>query len=232
MLFIIPTPIGNLQDITLRALETLRTADVIAAEDTRAARVLLARHDIPPPRLVSFFEGNEKRRVQTILAWLREGQTVALISKAGTPLVGDPGFRLVRAALEEGLPVDVLPGPSAVMTALVASGLPQTPFLFLGWPPRSRARRVTWLTPYTELPATLVLFESPRRLADTLKAALDVLGDRPAAVARELTKLHGEVIRGTLSNLHEKYRADPARGEVTLVIEGLTRRQRMRKENG
>ena len=224
MLLVVPTPIGNMQDITLRALEALRRADVIAAEDTRAARKLLARHGIPAPKLVSCFEGNEAGRVPQLLTELEAGRTVALISKAGTPLIGDPGLRLVRAALEAGAPVEVLPGPSAVTTALAASGLPPHPFAFLGWPPRKPGRLRAWLAPYRELAATLVLFESPRRLGRTLEGCLQALGDRPAAVARELTKLHAEVVRAPLSELARRYRDEAPRGEVTVLIEGLTRR--------
>ncbi len=225
MLLIVPTPIGNLQDITLRALEALRAAEVIAAEDTRAARVLLARHGIAPPRLLSFFEGNEVRRVPQLLRELEKGITMALISKAGTPLIGDPGFRLVRAALAAGIEVEALPGPSAVTTALAASGLPPEPFVFLGWAPRKAGRRRTWLAPYAELAATLVLFDSPHRLAATLEACLEVLGDRPAAVGRELTKLHGETLRAPLSELLARFRNVEPRGEVTLLVQGRTRKQ-------
>jgi 16S rRNA (cytidine1402-2'-O)-methyltransferase len=228
MLILVPTPIGNLQDITLRALDALRSARVIAAEDTRAARVLLDRHHIPVPELISFFDGNEERRVPHLIARLAAGETVVLISQAGTPLVADPGFRLVREALRANILVDALPGPSAVITALAASGLPPTPFLFLGWPPRTHGKRIHFFEPYKDLPATLIFFESPQRVAPTLQAALDALGDRPAAIARELTKLHGEVLRGTISELHGKTCNVPLRGEVTVLIEGMTRRERNR----
>jgi 16S rRNA (cytidine1402-2'-O)-methyltransferase len=229
MLILIPTPIGNLQDITLRALEALRSAKVIAAEDTRAARVLLERHGIAPPELISFFDGNEARRVPELMARLLAGEDIALISQAGTPVLADPGFRLVREAIKEGIAVDALPGPSAIVTALSGSGLPPSPFAFLGWPPRTHVKRVHFFEPWKDLPATLIFFESPQRVAETLKAALEALGDRNAAIARELTKMHGEVLRGTLSALHDKTHNSLVRGEITVLIEGNTRQWEKRK---
>jgi 16S rRNA (cytidine1402-2'-O)-methyltransferase len=208
------TPIGNLQDVTLRVLETLREADVVACEDTRHTRVLLDRHAISA-RLVSFHEHNERARAQELVARIREGEVVALVSDAGTPMVSDPGFALVRACLAEGVALEVLPGPSAVLTALVASGLPAERWRFVGFLPRKAAERERLLERAGE---TLVAFESPRRLAATLAqlAALDP--ERPLAVCRELTKIHEEVRRGSAAELAEHYRESAARGEVVMVV--------------
>jgi 16S rRNA (cytidine1402-2'-O)-methyltransferase len=213
-LVVCPTPIGNLKDVTLRVLETLQGADVVACEDTRRARVLLRRHDLDPP-LVSVHEHNERSRTGELTARVRAGAVVALLSDAGTPVVSDPGFALVRACLQEGLEVEVLPGASAVTTALVASGLPAERFCFVGFLPRKRSALEQLLLAQTD---TLVAFESPRRLAATLAllAALDPR--RPAAVCRELTKLHEEVRRGSAAELAARYGAAEVRGEVVLVL--------------
>jgi 16S rRNA (cytidine1402-2'-O)-methyltransferase len=213
-LVVCPTPIGNLRDVTLRVLDTLREADAIACEDTRRTRVLLDSYEISG-RLVSFHEHNERRRAGELVARLRAGETVALVSDAGMPVVSDPGYVLVRECIEAGVAVEVLPGPSAVPVALVASGLPADRWCFVGFLPRKRGQRERLLAEARE---TLVAFESPHRLAATLDmlAALDPL--RRVAVCRELTKLHEEIARGTAAELAERYRARPARGEVVLVI--------------
>ena len=212
-LVVCPTPIGNLEDVTLRVLAILAEADVVACEDTRHTKVLLDRHGISA-RLVSFHEHNERARADELVASIGAGALVALVSDAGTPLVSDPGFALVRACLAARLPLEVLPGPSAILTALVASGLPAERWRFVGFLPRSRGELDGLLANTTE---TLVAFESPRRLA----AALAVLAARdparPVAVCRELTKLHEEVRRGTASELSAHYRENPPRGEVVLV---------------
>jgi 16S rRNA (cytidine1402-2'-O)-methyltransferase len=212
-LLVCPTPIGNLDDVTLRVLAALRDADVLACEDTRRTRLLLDRHAIDA-RLVSFHEHNERSRCAELLRRIRAGDAVALVSDAGTPLVSDPGFTLVRACLRARLEVEVLPGPSAVITALVASGLPTDRFRFVGYLPRARAELETLLADAGE---TLVAFESPRRLA----SALETLGERdparPVAVCRELTKSHEEVRRAGAAELAEHYRANPPRGEIVLV---------------
>jgi 16S rRNA (cytidine1402-2'-O)-methyltransferase len=212
-LVVCPTPIGNLEDVTLRVLETLRDADVVACEDTRATRVLLNRHGITA-RLVSFHEHNERSRAPELVRRIGAGEVLALVSDAGTPLVSDPGFELVRECLAAGLAVEVLPGPSAVVTALVASGLPAERWRFVGFLPRARGELETLLAGAAE---TLVAFESPRRLAATLE--LLAAGDpaRPVAVCRELTKLHEDVRRGSAAELADHYRRSPARGEVVLV---------------
>jgi 16S rRNA (cytidine1402-2'-O)-methyltransferase len=213
-LLVCPTPIGNLEDVTLRVLEALREADVVACEDTRHTRVLLERHGIRTP-LLSLHEHNERARAGELVPRIASGERVALVSDAGTPLVSDPGFALVRACLAEGLEVEVLPGPSAVLTALVASGLPAERWRFVGFLPRRRRELEELLAGSAE---TLVAFESPRRLAATLTLLAARDPGRPTAVCRELTKLHEEVRRGSASELAEHYRANPPRGEVALVI--------------
>jgi 16S rRNA (cytidine1402-2'-O)-methyltransferase len=212
-LVVCPTPIGNLDDVTLRVLSTLAEADVVACEDTRHTKVLLDRHSIRA-RTISVHEHNEGARAQELAARIREGAVVALVSDAGTPLVSDPGFALVRACLLEGLPVEVLPGPSAAMTALVASGLPGESWRFAGFLPRARGELEALLMGATD---TLVAFESPRRLAATLALLAARDPQRPVAVCRELTKLHEEVRRGNAAELADHYRENPPRGEVVLV---------------
>jgi 16S rRNA (cytidine1402-2'-O)-methyltransferase len=214
-LVVCPTPIGNLEDVTLRVLRTLREADVIACEDTRRSRKLLARHGIGGPPLVSYHEHNERRRARELVERVRRGEVVALVSDAGTPGVSDPGAVVIGACLAAGLPVEVLPGPSAAVTALVASGLPAERWRFAGF----LARREADLRHELEEAAgeTLVAYESPRRLAATLRVLAGVDPERPAAVCRELTKLHEEVVRGSAAELAERF-ADGARGEVVLVI--------------
>jgi 16S rRNA (cytidine1402-2'-O)-methyltransferase len=212
-LVVCPTPIGNLEDVTLRVLTALRQADVVACEDTRHSRVLLARHGISTPT-VSLHEHNERARAAELVERIRGGAVVALVSDAGTPLVSDPGFELVRGCLEAGLALEVLPGPSAVPTALVASGLPAERWSFVGFLPRARGELQALLAGATE---TLVAFESPRRLAATLALLAAQDPARPVAVCRELTKLHEEVRRGSAAELASHYRETPARGEVVLV---------------
>jgi 16S rRNA (cytidine1402-2'-O)-methyltransferase len=212
-LVVCPTPIGNLEDVTLRVLAALRQADVVACEDTRHTRVLLNRHGISA-RLVSLHEHNERARAAELVERIRGGAVVALVSDAGTPLVSDPGFALVRGCLEAGLALEVLPGPSAVLTALVASGSAAERWRFVGFLPRARGELRQLLGGTTE---TLVAFESPRRLAGTLALLADEDPERAVAVCRELTKLHEEVRRGSAAELAEHYRQTPARGEVVLV---------------
>ena len=216
-LVVCPTPIGNLQDVTLRALETLAGADAIACEDTRHTRVLLERHEIARP-LISLHEHNERARADELVGRIGAGETIALVSDAGTPLISDPGFALVRACIAAGLRVDVLPGPSAVTTALVASGLPSERWLFVGFLPRARggSRELHDLLAGAE--QTLVAFESPRRLAATLQTLAELDSERPAAVCRELSKLHEEVRRGSARELAEHYASEAARGEIVLAI--------------
>lgn len=221
-LALVATPIGNLGDVSARAAEALRSADLVLCEDTRTTAVLL-RHLGARPRTEALHEHNEDSRIPAVLALLREGKRVALVSDAGTPLVSDPGYRLVRAVVEAGLPLTAVPGANAAVTALVLSGLPPLPHLVLGFlPPKQHARREALgrlrAAERAGLSATLVWHEAPHRLADALADLAEVLGPRPAAVARELTKRFEEVRRGTLPDLAAHYAAHAARGEVTLVV--------------
>ncbi len=212
-LVVCPTPIGNLEDVTLRVLSALGRADAVACEDTRRTRVLLDRHGISA-RLISFHEHNERARAAELVAAIAAGEVVALVSDAGTPLVSDPGFALVHACLAAGLPVEVLPGPSAVVTALVASGLPTERWRFVGFLPRARRELQELLDRTSE---TLIAFESPHRLPGTLALLAERDPDRPVAVCRELSKLHEEVRRGSAGELAAYYAVSPPRGEVVLV---------------
>ncbi|HEX7312724.1 MAG TPA: 16S rRNA (cytidine(1402)-2'-O)-methyltransferase [Pyrinomonadaceae bacterium] len=218
-LYLVATPIGNLEDVTRRALRVLGEADVVACEDTRRTRSLLEHFGIRA-RTVSYHEHNERERAAELARLIEEGQTVALVSDAGTPGVNDPGYRVVRECVERNLRVVPIPGPTAFVAALTASGLPTDEFYFGGFlPARSHARREK-LAAVKQLRATLVFYETPHRLAHALADALEVLGEREAAVARELTKLHEEVARGRLSELAERFAPEgAARGEMVLVID-------------
>ena len=217
-LYVVATPIGNARDITLRALEVLKGADVIACEDTRVTSKLLAIHGISRP-LMAYNDHNGGQMRPQLLARLQKGEVVALVSDAGTPLVSDPGYKLVRELVAAGMPVVALPGASAVLTGLAISGLPSDRFLFAGFLSSRAGERKTVLEELKGLRATLIFFESAQRLDDTLPAMLEVFGDRPAVVARELTKLHEETRRGLLSQLAEHYaKAGAPRGEVTLLV--------------
>jgi 16S rRNA (cytidine1402-2'-O)-methyltransferase len=214
-LVVCPTPIGNLEDITLRVLAALRDADVVACEDTRRTRVLLDRYGVSA-RLVSYHEHNERERSRELVSRMQEGAVVALVSDSGTPLVSDPGFVLVRACVAAGLAVEVLPGPSAAISALVASALPANHWRFVGFLPRKRSE----LEAVFGAPETLVAFESPRRVAASLRVLASIDPERPVAVCRELTKLHEEVVRGSASELAQRYTEDAPKGEVALVVGG------------
>jgi 16S rRNA (cytidine1402-2'-O)-methyltransferase len=221
-LVLVSTPIGNLADLSPRARDELANADLILCEDTRHTARLLAAFNIQT-RTQSLHEHNEDARIPVVRALIRAGKRVALVSDAGTPVVSDPGYRLVRAVIEAGLPVTAIPGPSAAVTALVLSGLPPQPFLFLGFPPpRQAARRAAFAqlraAEQAGLSATLVWYEAPHRLSDTLQDLAETFGDRPAAIARELTKRFEEVRRGTPSELAGHYSGEPARGEMTIVL--------------
>lgn len=218
VLYVVATPIGNLEDITLRALRVLREAKLVAAEDTRTTAKLFARHGIHTP-MVSLYEHNELTRLDEVLRALQAGD-VALVSEAGTPTISDPGYRLVRAAVGHRVPVVPVPGPSAVLAALAVSGLPTDSFLFIGFLPRRRAARRRKLTAIREHPHTLVCFESPHRLVAALRDIEEALGDREMAVACELTKLYEDVWRGTARNAVAHFGAGKPRGEFTLVIAG------------
>ena len=219
-LFIVAVPIGNPDDLTPRALQTLRSVGVVAAEDTRHFATLARQHGIET-RAVSYHDHNEESRTRELVGRLRAGEDVALVSDAGTPLISDPGYRLVRAAIDEGLNVTSLPGPSAVTTALAASGLPPHPFRFVGFLPRTAAARRSALEALRGDEATLIAFEAPRRLLASVRDALAVLGDRPACLARNLTKPHERYQRGPVSGLVAELEAeDEVRGECTLLIGG------------
>jgi 16S rRNA (cytidine1402-2'-O)-methyltransferase len=217
-LYIVGTPIGNLEDISLRALRILGQVDLIAAEDTRKTRHLLAHHGINAP-LTSYWEHNKLSKLDYILDVLRE-QDVALVSNAGMPGISDPGYELIRSAIEGGIEVVAVPGPSAIVAALVVSGLPTDGFLYLGFLPRKRGKRVSLLTSVAGERRTVVAFEAPHRLLAALEDVRETLGERRLAVTRELTKLHEEVVRGSSSEVIDHFRSKPPRGEVTLVIEG------------
>lgn len=217
-LYVVGTPIGNLEDITLRALHVLGEVGLIAAEDTRKARLLLHHHGISTP-VTSLFEANERAKLGRILKALGNAD-VALISEAGMPGISDPGYPLIRAALDDGFEVVAVPGPSAHTAALVTSGLPTDRFYFLGFLPRKASERDALLRAVAAIPATLVCYEAPHRLLTTLEALLQHLGDRPVALCRELTKLHEEVWRGDVSQAIELVQQTPPRGEYTLVIGG------------
>ncbi len=217
MLHICPTPIGNLDDITQRVLDTLRQADLIAAEDTRRTRKLLSRFEISRP-MVSFFEHNELRRLPELLERLRSGENIALVSDAGMPGISDPGYSIISAALDEGLPVEVLPGASAIETALVSSGFTSDSFTFIGYLPRKKGELRQALDRVASSPHTVVAFESPHRLKTTLEEAETILGMRRIAVCRELTKKHEEVSRGPAGRLLTGL-PDEVKGEIVLVFE-------------
>jgi 16S rRNA (cytidine1402-2'-O)-methyltransferase len=219
-LYLVATPIGNLEDVSLRALKVLEAAELVLAEDTRRTRVLLDRHNIPA-KPVSLHAHNEAGRVSQVLAVLDGGGDVALVSDAGTPLISDPGDRLVDAALEAGHSVVPIPGASALLAALAASGLPAVPFTFVGFLPRRSGECDRALESLRDRRDTLIFFESPRRIAKTLERLKEAFGERQACVARELTKMHEEFARGSLSELAERF-AEGARGECTLVVEGAS----------
>jgi 16S rRNA (cytidine1402-2'-O)-methyltransferase len=217
-LYLISTPIGNLEDITHRAVRLLGQVDLIACEDTRHTRKLLNHYGLNT-RTVSYHEHNEQERAAQLLKLIESGSDVAIVSDAGTPGISDPGFRLTRLAIEGGARVVPVPGPSALITALVASGLPTDEFFFGGFlPARSGARR-TRLKQVANMPATLIFYEAPHRIAASLKDAQEVLGERTAVVARELTKLHEEIARGRLSELAARFSTEEARGEMVLIID-------------
>jgi 16S rRNA (cytidine1402-2'-O)-methyltransferase len=220
-LYVVATPIGNLDDMTLRAIKVLKEVPVIAAEDTRSAQNLLRHFEIARPTMVSFFEGNEAGRTEHLMARLRGGDDVAVISEAGTPGVSDPGARLVAAAVAANIRVVPIPGASAALAALVASGLPSDEFYFVGFPARDGGPRLQSFARLRNIEATLIVYEAPGRAAATLHDLAAVLGDtRRACVARELTKIHEELVRGTLKDLLARFADSPPRGEVTIVVEG------------
>jgi len=216
-LFLVATPIGNLEDITLRALRVLREVPLIAVEDTRRTAKLLSHYDIHTPT-TSFYEQVEREKTPRLLERLAAGESIALVSDAGTPGISDPGYRLTKAAIAAGIRVEAIPGASSVLAALVSSGLPTSAFSFVGFPPSRAKARERWLSDLEARRETLVFFEAPHRVRETLEAVLAVLGDRPIVLARELTKVHEELVRGQVSAVLTSL--PPLRGEFTVVLGG------------
>ncbi len=219
-LFVLATPIGHMEDVTLRAIRTLKEVALIAAEDTRHTRKLLARYDIGT-RLTSYHDHNKEKRTPGLVKKLKSGDSIALVSDAGTPSISDPGYYLVRAAIQAAIPVVPIPGASALVAALSVSGLPTDSFVFVGFPPRKPAKRKQLLEGLKEEPRTLVFYESPKRLLGFMREMTQVMGDRSAVVARELTKIHEEIIRGLLSYIAEVLETRSSlKGEYTLLVGG------------
>ena len=221
-LILCATPIGNLEDITQRALRVLASADVVACEDTRRTRKLLNHFSISARNLVSYRESNERRSTPELVQRIKRGETVVLVSDAGMPGISDPGYRLVRGCIDAGLSIEVVPGPTASVAALVLSGLPPGRFVFEGFLPRRSGDRRRRAAELAEETRTLVVYESPHRLEASIADLAEVLGDRPAALVRELTKMHEEVRRGSLTDILQSIRDSPPRGEIVLVIGGAT----------
>jgi 16S rRNA (cytidine1402-2'-O)-methyltransferase len=218
LLYLVATPIGNLEDITYRAVRVLKEVDLIACEDTRQTHKLLAHYGIEKPT-VSYHEHNEAERSQELALRMAEGLAIALVTDAGMPLISDPGYRLVRAAIESGIPVQTIPGPSAALTALAASGLPTDSFHFAGFLPHKPHQRQKALEALAEEQATLIFYEAPHRALETLEAIEQVLGPRPVALARELTKIHEEVLRGDPAEIRAQLAArDSVKGEITILV--------------
>jgi 16S rRNA (cytidine1402-2'-O)-methyltransferase len=217
------TPIGNLDDVSVRLLRVLAEADLIACEDSRRARKLLSHHGIPVRGLVVYNEGNERTRAPELAGRVGAGATVALISSAGTPAISDPGYRLVRACIDGGLPVEVVPGPTAAIAALVVSGLPPDRFVFEGWLPRKAVERRRRIEALQSEARTIIFYVSPHRAPQALLDLAELLGPRPAALVRELTKIHEEVIRSTLPDLAARFDHELPRGEIVLVVGGAPR---------
>jgi 16S rRNA (cytidine1402-2'-O)-methyltransferase len=225
MLSLVATPIGNLKDITLRALEVLKTADVVACEDTRRTGQLLKHYEISPPRFLSFHEHSGPGRVREVIELLKEGKKVALVSDAGSPLISDPGFPLLREAIREGIPLEAIPGPTAVIAALAVSGLPTERFTFWGFLPAKSGQRRRELETALNLEHTVVFFETPHRIAKVLQEMSEIFGEREAALCRELTKKFEEVARGTLTELAEMFGKRKPLGEMVIVMAGKGRKK-------
>ena len=230
-LYVVSTPIGNREDITLRALRILKEANLIAAEDTRHTGLLLRHFGIQTP-LTSYFEGNELKKKEFILSKLKQGHSIALVSDAGTPGISDPGFRLIQAAIENQISIVPIPGPSALIAALSVSGLPTDAFLFKGFLPHKSKKRKDLLKQLEEVRETLILYESPHRLSETLNDIFETLGDREMVLTRELTKVYEEVLRGKVSEIKKQIGERNLKGEMTLVISGKTRRAKAEGEIG
>lgn len=227
VLYVVSTPIGNFEDMTLRALRVLKEVSLIAAEDTRHTGLLLKHFSIATP-LTSYFEGNELKKRDWIVSRMKTGEQIALVSDAGTPGISDPGYRLIERAVEEGIPVIPVPGASAVIAALSVSGLPTDAFLFRGFLPHKSKKRRDLFESLKETRETLVFYESPFRIHETLDDLFDLLGDRQIVLARELTKTYEEILRGRVSEIRERVAGRRLKGEITLVVSGNIRKQRDR----
>lgn len=219
-LYIVSTPIGNLNDITFRAVEVLKQVDLIACEDTRRTKILLEKFGLAK-NLISYYNYNERQRAEEIIRELKSGKNVALVSDSGTPGISDPGFVLIKRAIEENITVIPIPGPSAFVCALVGSGLPMDEFVFVGFLPHKKGRK-TKLKKLSDEERTIILYESPHRLIKTLNEILEIFGDREIAVAKELTKIHEEFFRGKISEVLKKLTPDKIKGEFVIVISGKT----------
>ena len=220
VLYVVATPIGNREDITLRALDILREVDLIAAEDTRKSGSLLAHYQIKN-RLISFHEHNEKKRTAELIGKLLDGMTIALVSNAGTPLVSDPGYRLIEAAIANKITVTPIPGVTAATAAMSVSGLPTDSFVFIGFAPKKKGKRLKFLTELSAEPRPLIFYESPKRILSLMEEIISCIGDRNAMLAREMTKLHEEFVRGTVSQILKTIKARQAfKGECTLLVAG------------
>jgi len=230
MLYLVATPIGNLGDITLRALETLKAVDLVASEDTRKTGILLKHFDIQKPQ-IAFHEHNEERAGVQIISHLKQGKSVAVVTNAGTPGISDPGYSLIRKALDAQIGFTMIPGPAALVMALVLSGLPVHSFTYRGFPPRKSGPRRRFMEVDRDAPHTLVFYESPYRLAAFFEDALEVYGDRQAALCHELTKMHESVHRGPISSLLQAVRENEPRGEYVIVIAGQGKSSRSQRED-
>ena len=220
ILSICATPIGNLEDVSFRLISTLKEADLILAEDTRTTKKLLSRYEIKKKDILTYHQHTDDVKLDHIIELLKQGKKTALVSESGTPAIQDPGYRIINRCIDEGIPITVIPGPSAALSALVLSGLPTESFLFIGFLPKTQTKRKQKLQELSSLPYTLIFYESPKRIGKTIKDIIDVMGKRSAALAREMTKIYEEVIRGDLGTILEEIKSRTIKGEIVLVVEG------------